>query len=375
MNTEVQDLPLLELFDRLRAAGLPLGIDEYHLLLRALQRGYGLPDPVALAHLCCALWASSREEAAVVRFHFYEVITRPPARPTLAVPVPVSPTDSLGAPERPLVLSLAPDLTAYEDPSEVANPDMVAPPEEEVTSSMLPGVDLQVPAPGDEVPRSTALLGDDEYPVTRRQMKQVWRHLRRPVREGPPAELDIEATITQTGRLGVLLGPVLVPRRINRVTLLVLADQHGSMAPFHDLTRRLCQTARRGGRLGMTGVYYFHNAPQEVLYHDPALADSIHLADFSRGLRPERTAVLIFSDAGAARGSRQNERVQLTESFLAQLRQHVRRIAWLNPVPQVQWDGTSAAAIARLVPMFELTRHGLQSAVDALRGRTTIQRG
>jgi uncharacterized protein with von Willebrand factor type A (vWA) domain len=30
----------------------------------------------------------------------------------------------------------------------------------------------------------------DYFPVTRRQMKQSWRYLRRPVREGPLEELD-----------------------------------------------------------------------------------------------------------------------------------------------------------------------------------------
>ncbi|MHC5929198.1 hypothetical protein [Nostoc sp.] len=39
---EVNDLPLLELFTKLREAGLPLGIEEYQLVLQAMQAGFGI---------------------------------------------------------------------------------------------------------------------------------------------------------------------------------------------------------------------------------------------------------------------------------------------------------------------------------------------
>ncbi|MEQ9671280.1 hypothetical protein [Coleofasciculus sp. G2-EDA-02] len=35
-------------------------------------------------------------------------------------------------------------------------------------------------------------------------MKQCWRYLRRPVREGIPTELDVEATVAKVGREGIL---------------------------------------------------------------------------------------------------------------------------------------------------------------------------
>jgi len=37
----VDELPLLELFTRLREAGVPLGIPDYEAALQALQKGYG----------------------------------------------------------------------------------------------------------------------------------------------------------------------------------------------------------------------------------------------------------------------------------------------------------------------------------------------
>src|SRR2546421_13070007 len=103
------------------------------------------------------------------------------------------------------------------------------------------------------------LQTDEYFPTTRRQMKQSWRSLRRPMRAGPPIELDVDATINEIGRTGYLLKPVLVPYRKNRAELLLLLDQGGSMVPFHMLSRRLTETALRGGRLGKANIYYFHN--------------------------------------------------------------------------------------------------------------------
>lgn len=51
METPQEELPLLDLFTRLREAGLPLGINEYHILLHALQEGFGTTDQEALAEL------------------------------------------------------------------------------------------------------------------------------------------------------------------------------------------------------------------------------------------------------------------------------------------------------------------------------------
>ena len=81
--------------------------------------------------------------------------------------------------------------------------------------------------------------------------------------------------------------------------------------------------------------------------------------------------MFIFSDAGAARGGYSEERYELTKEFLAQLKQRLRYIAWLNPMPRSRWLGTTAGEIARLVPMFEVSRLGLQDAIGVLRGRPT----
>ncbi|MBN3995195.1 MAG: VWA domain-containing protein [Nostoc sp. NMS2] len=209
----------------------------------------------------------------------------------------------------------------------------------------------------------------NDLPVTHRQMKQGWRYLRQFSREGPPIELDMEATIQQVAQYGVLLNPVLVPRRTNRIELLLLIDQDGSMVPFHHLSQELADTALRGGRFSRVRVYYFHNCPDEYLYRDRYHLEAESIDDCLSNLPKTRTVCLIFSDAGAARGGFSSRRRRLTKFFLKELRQYVRYTTWLNPVPRDRWETTTAHDIAALVPMFEVNRQEFYRAINVLRGR------
>lgn len=209
----------------------------------------------------------------------------------------------------------------------------------------------------------------NDLPVTHRQMKQGWRYLRQFSREGPAIELDMEATIQQVAQHGVLLNPVLVPRRTNRIELLLLIDQDGSMVPFHHLSQELADTALRGGRFSQVRVYYFHNCPDEYLYRDHYHLEAESIDDCLSNLPQARTVCLIFSDAGAARGGFSSRRRRLTKFFLKELGRYVRYITWLNPVPRDRWESTTAHEIAALVPMFEVNRQEFYRAIDVLRGR------
>ncbi len=207
------------------------------------------------------------------------------------------------------------------------------------------------------------------FPITQRQMKQGWRYLRRLVREGPQTELDIEATVQEIGQQGFLLKPILLSPRTNRAKLILLADRDGSMLPFHKLSQRLTETARLAGRLGKADIYYFHNCPVQYIYRDSLFQEAELVEDFFKKTDSRQTVVLLFSDAGAARGSFNPERAELTKQFLNQLRQKIRYIAWLNPMPRKRWVDTTAEEIAQFIPMFEVSRQGFQSAINVLRGR------
>jgi uncharacterized protein len=240
-----------------------------------------------------------------------------------------------------------------------------------------------------------------QFPITYREVAQAWRRLRRPLREGPRTELDIEATIANRCRSGITSAVVLRPRRRNRVRALVLVDRQGSMAPFHRLSEEVCSAIEQAGRLEQLAFYYFHDVPAEgadesvlapladslfptldavlphvqplvegYLYDDPELLSLQPLGDI---LRKEAAGanVVLLSDAGAARGRYDLLRLLDTVAFLKALRTYTDHYVWLNPLPRRYWEtpATTAAQIARHVPMFPLDREGLYRAVNVLRGQ------
>ena len=139
------------------------------------------------------------------------------------------------------------------------------------------------------------------------------------------------------------------------------------MTPFHALSERLKDTAIRGGRLKKTRVYYFHNTPEQNLYHTPARVDAKKFDKVLSDDLKTYSNVIIVSDAGAARGWFNEKRIAASLEFLKKLRAHTSHVVWLNPMPRSRWIGTSAGVIAQFAPMFEMSRRGLDQAISALR--------
>lgn len=358
------DLPLLDLFYRLRAHGLPLGMEEYFVVLRALRGGFGIESYQALEELCCTLWAKSTEEHRLIRHLLEQVIGESVSRSSIP-PIPDSFDDSFDRAEPPASSPVS-DIPRATDPSrsDTIVPDLVDMDEPvQVVQAIRHSVQDEW-----EVQRPRRNVVAEYFPVTRRQMKQSWRYLRRMVREGPRDELDVDGTVEKVSREGFLLEPVLQPSRLNRTELVLLIDQDGSMTPFHSLTHQLVETAQRGGQIGRTHVYYFHDYPDDYLYLDPIRLEAIPTLEFLRMLS-NQTALLIVSDGGAARGYLDEERAKRTEKFVQLIRTSIRYYAWLNPMPHQRWQGSTAGQIARSIPMFEMSRAGLDAAISALRGQ------
>jgi hypothetical protein len=382
---------LLNLFKELRKWGLPLGVEEYMLAVQALQAGFGIGDRNSLERLCCTLWTKSETEARLLKRLLDEIIKR--------MPVEISKSTSTNLPQTQQKTSQKTQpQTSSKEPEKSATSSTTSPvsktseqsstitsleqPEQPVSKpTSLPEIPLDIDEP-EQVIQAIRQSGSnslemsyyrqnsvDEYlPVTPRQIKQSWRFLRRRVREGTLAELDVEGTVEKICREGVLLEPVMMPSYKNRSKLVLLLDQGGSMVPFHHLSRQLIDKAQQDGNITQIGVYYFYNYPEKYLYTDPNRLKYQLVTDILESI-DSRTAVLIVSDAGAARGNFNEVREEYTVKFLKQLEQSVRYYAWLNPMPNDSWQDTTAGKIARFVPMFEMSREGLNAAINTLRGR------
>lgn len=360
--------------------GLPIGVDDCIALRQALAGGFGWNSREHLEDVCVVLWAKSAAEAEVIRAVFarsdlpeWDVFTetadeaaapaaeirdQQPAAPGAAMPgEPVPARPQAVAEVRRSGLTLAPPRTGRHDPSLIFYP---------------------------------------QFPLSEREIAQTWRRLRRPVRQGPPVELDVDATLSRYARAGVVTEPVLVPARRNTARLVLLVDRQGSMTPYHGYVDFVCAAVARAGRLDAMDVAYFHNTAgrsadhgllrqlpdafqpsldpvlgqirplsEGALYADAALTQPRDLSELLAVMTP-MTGVVIISDAGASRRTFHTGR--LLDS-IAMVKAFRHGVVWLNPVPPARWPETTAAQLARHIPMFPLTREGLHGAVDVLRGR------
>lgn len=342
---------------RRREYGFRLGIGEYRSALDAVEQGF-VPDEAALLEMVQALWCNSRHQQEKVE------------RAWEAQVKALQQEKKLGREDMGLKSE---DKTSEGDRSEDTRPNesidlsSLQPMEEERPPVNPSSVPVQAPRPTFEEDESLEL--SRYYPVSRRSMSYGWRMLRRTVADGPRVVLDVAGTIAARTERGYYLGPVYQRRRRNDARLVLLLDQNGSMMPFHRFTRDLVETAQQESRLAEENiqVFYFHNVPGESLYRDLYLTEPVEFQDLLASCDGD-TAVLVVSDAGAARGRRRQERIQATTRFLRRMRRQTGLVAWLNPMSRRRWEGSSAEILAYLVPMFSMDRDGFGDAVAALRG-------
>jgi hypothetical protein len=382
MKEQSLHFPLLHLFYSLRRQGWILGIDDYLSVLEVMETGIGVGDTEQLKQICTLLWTKTPQEAERLgkicdRLKGYSYLFKPPEKPSREPEeeIPPNPIAQVSEEIPPAPIAQVPEED-YEIPA-----DPVAKVQAEVESNLEERAEIaqsiKVPESTDSLPLPSVSyrFRRDYFPLTQREMKQCWRFLRRPIREGIPTELDIKGTIAKVSQEGILTTPVLRPQRINRADLMLLVDQKGSMVPFHPLSRQLIETAQRDGKLRQANVHYFQNCSEYdeseqsyILFQQPTLFQPVLLKNLFTTVN-HRTAALIISDAGSARGWYDGDRVKKTEQFLEQLTKSVRYLAWLNPMPDEYWRGTSAEAISQLIPMFPLSRRGFNNAIALLQGR------
>jgi len=223
--------------------------------------------------------------------------------------------------------------------------------------------------------RRRYIFSNDYLPIPSRQMAKVWRYLEFLLPDRDSDEIDLPATVERTARDGFFSDAVYRPRMRNKAnSLVILADRGGSMAPFHTLTDELVRTARRDGGHEQARLLYFRNLPAGHLVEPGQPAERLQLAldIFLREIAVDRTAVLLVSDGGAARGRFNARRIHDTWQFLERLRRHAAAVAWLNPMPRERWAGSSAAHIAQRIPMYPVLGAGylgFDKAVKVLRGQ------
>ncbi len=345
--------PLFDLFIKLRQeANLPLTIDQYHLLLQALTGGFGIANRDELKQICSFLWLKSKTSPETQKFHQYfdqyfaQLDSELP-------PQAQKPETKDTLPEKP------------------PSPTKQTIPKTPLTPAPTLNTPLQTPIAikGEFLPPKSSKenqyqLTIKDFPITQRQIQQNFRYLRRPIREEnlTETEVDIEATVEQISQDGIFLAPVLMKKRVNKAELLLLIDISNSMIPFQPLWQRFVTNLPEVG-FARASIYYFRNIPKDYLYLHPQHPDAKPIEEIIAKLSFNRTFALIISDGGAARGGMNRQRIQLTSDFLDNLSLKVGKVAWLNPMPESRWFGTTAEVISQFVSMFELNSWRLKAAI------------
>jgi hypothetical protein len=212
-----------------------------------------------------------------------------------------------------------------------------------------------------------------------RQTRVALRRLRQLTRTGPQSELDLDETIDETCRNAGEIELVFRAERRNDLRLLLLMDVGGTMAPHFEPVSRLLSALHEERGLREFQAYYFHNCIYEELGRSARLLrrEMIPTGDLLRKL-DSRWKVMIVGDAAMhpgelleANGNIDPRRASPTRGidWLQRIRDRFERVVWLNPEPPEAWKRTpTVQLVERIFPMYHLSVDGIGEAVSALIG-------
>ena len=197
---------------------------------------------------------------------------------------------------------------------------------------------------------------DDEQILGTRQMQIALRRLRKFARQGAEEELDIDGTIRETAKQGIL-DVQMVPERRNRIKVLMLFDIGGSMDAHIAQCEKLFSAAK--GEFKTLEYFYFHNCLYDYVWKDNLRRQSTRMNTldlFNTYGRDYR--VIVVGDASmapyelvSAGGSVEYMNEESGQVWLERLRQHYDKTAWLNPEEDSYWHYTQT--IKQIQSIFE----------------------
>jgi uncharacterized protein with von Willebrand factor type A (vWA) domain len=212
-----------------------------------------------------------------------------------------------------------------------------------------------------------------------RSTKMALRKLRNLTRQGPDTELDLDETIDETCRNAGEIELVFRPERRNNLRLLLLMDVGGTMDPYYEPVSRLLTALHEERGLRDFKACYFHNCIYELVGTTADLyrKNAIQTGDLLRQL-DERWKVIIVGDAAMHPAELMQPRGNINPRYesdtrgidwLWRIQKHFDRSVWLNPDPPDTWMRTrTTEAIASIFPMFPLSVDGIAEAVGSLIG-------
>ena len=216
---------------------------------------------------------------------------------------------------------------------------------------------------------------DDQVELGTRNIKLALRRLRKFARQGAAEELDIDGTIDHTARDAGLLNIQMRPERRNTVKLLLLFDIGGSM----DAHVRVCEELFAACRTEFKHLeyYYFHNCVYETVWKNNLRRTSERYSTFDLLHKyGDDYKVVFVGDAAMAPyeitqpgGSVEHWNEEAGYVWMQRIMAKFRKVIWINPYPRQAWDYTASTHLVRELiedRMYPLTLQGLEDGMRYL---------
>jgi len=216
---------------------------------------------------------------------------------------------------------------------------------------------------------------DDQVQLGTRNIQLALRRLRRFAREGSELELDLPDTIDSTARNAGHLDLKLVPERHNRIKVLMLLDVGGTMDEHVHAVEELFSAAR--AQFQHLHFYYFHNCVYDQLWRSNRrrLRERFETREILRKYNRDYKLVFVGDATMSpyeilqARGSIEYDNAEPGAVWLQRLTAQFPHFAWINPEPEALWPYRQSTSIIRRLlaeRMFPLTLEGLTRAMRTL---------
>jgi uncharacterized protein with von Willebrand factor type A (vWA) domain len=216
---------------------------------------------------------------------------------------------------------------------------------------------------------------DDQVELGTRNIKVALRKLRQFARTGSADELDLNDTIRSTADNAGVLDIKMIPERHNAAKVLLFFDIGGSMDPYIHLCEQLFSAAR--SEFKHLEYYYFHNCVYEKLWknNNRRFDDTIPTQDVLNSYGSDYRIIFIGDAAMSPYellsryGSVEHMNEETGEVWLQRLLDTWDKAIWLNPAPENHWQYTqTTTAIQHQLngQMYPLTLQGMSDAISYL---------
>jgi uncharacterized protein with von Willebrand factor type A (vWA) domain len=215
----------------------------------------------------------------------------------------------------------------------------------------------------------------DTVEIGTRNIKVALRKLRKFAREGIADQLDLEGTIESTARNAGLLDLRFVPERHNAVKVLLFLDVGGSMDDHVKLCEELFSAAR--SEFKHLEYFYFHNFLYESVWKDNRRrhAEKIATSQVMRTYGHDYKLIFVGDatmspyEITQAGGSIEHWNAESGAVWMQRVLSVWPHHVWLNPEAPQRWEYTPSVQLTRELMqdrMFPLTLAGLDQAIRAL---------